>query len=153
VPDRTCPRCGATTEQEFYGPCARCREQLRSIETLPHPAATEHFVRVNRMDGSQAIDYFGPRVDDPRPGLREPVRRPPAGVSVADVLLDGTVASGEGAEPVADETADAPTAVQGAGRRLDEGARAGTHEGEGTDEVRQAIRGAREMLHKTPGAA
>jgi len=25
----TCPRCGATVEQRFYGPCAGCVEALR----------------------------------------------------------------------------------------------------------------------------
>jgi len=26
----TCPRCGATTDERFYGPCTSCREQLRA---------------------------------------------------------------------------------------------------------------------------
>lgn len=25
----TCPRCGETSEGRFYGPCDRCRNQLR----------------------------------------------------------------------------------------------------------------------------
>ncbi|MBX7160486.1 MAG: hypothetical protein K1X95_09365 [Acidimicrobiia bacterium] len=25
-----CPRCGTDAEQEYYGPCAACREQLRA---------------------------------------------------------------------------------------------------------------------------
>jgi hypothetical protein len=25
-----CPRCGASVEQRFYGPCDRCREELRA---------------------------------------------------------------------------------------------------------------------------
>ncbi|WP_334141735.1 hypothetical protein [Rhabdothermincola sp.] len=26
----TCPRCGATATERFYGPCGGCREQLRA---------------------------------------------------------------------------------------------------------------------------
>ncbi len=26
----TCPRCGATVDERFYGPCASCRIDLRS---------------------------------------------------------------------------------------------------------------------------
>ncbi len=26
----TCPRCGATATERFYGPCAACRDQLRA---------------------------------------------------------------------------------------------------------------------------
>ena len=26
----TCPRCGTTGEERFYGPCSRCRDQLRA---------------------------------------------------------------------------------------------------------------------------
>lgn len=25
-----CPRCGSSTEERFYGPCAACREELRA---------------------------------------------------------------------------------------------------------------------------
>jgi hypothetical protein len=25
-----CPRCGASTDERFYGPCAACREALRA---------------------------------------------------------------------------------------------------------------------------
>ena len=28
--DVTCPRCGATAAQRFYGPCDTCRAQLRA---------------------------------------------------------------------------------------------------------------------------
>jgi predicted amidophosphoribosyltransferase len=26
----TCPRCGASADEEFYGPCSECRVALRS---------------------------------------------------------------------------------------------------------------------------
>jgi DnaJ-class molecular chaperone len=26
----TCPRCGGTGDERFYGPCARCRDDLRA---------------------------------------------------------------------------------------------------------------------------
>ena len=26
----TCPRCGTTAEERFYGPCLACREELRA---------------------------------------------------------------------------------------------------------------------------
>ncbi|MFN3215215.1 MAG: hypothetical protein ACE367_01835 [Acidimicrobiales bacterium] len=26
----TCPRCGATVGEEYYGPCTGCREQLKA---------------------------------------------------------------------------------------------------------------------------
>ena len=26
----TCPRCGTTGEERFYGPCSACRDQLRA---------------------------------------------------------------------------------------------------------------------------
>ena len=26
----TCPRCAAEAEERFYGPCGRCREELRA---------------------------------------------------------------------------------------------------------------------------
>ena len=26
----TCPRCGASAAERFYGPCASCRDQLRA---------------------------------------------------------------------------------------------------------------------------
>ena len=26
----TCPRCGATTRERFYGPCGTCRDALRA---------------------------------------------------------------------------------------------------------------------------
>lgn len=28
--DFDCPRCGTATSQRFYGPCARCYEELRA---------------------------------------------------------------------------------------------------------------------------
>jgi hypothetical protein len=28
--EMTCPRCGATAAQRFYGPCADCRDLLRA---------------------------------------------------------------------------------------------------------------------------
>jgi hypothetical protein len=28
--DETCPRCGATVRERFYGPCASCRTELRA---------------------------------------------------------------------------------------------------------------------------
>ena len=34
--DFTCPRCGATFRDRFYGPCAACRNQLRA--TVGGPA-------------------------------------------------------------------------------------------------------------------
>ena len=27
----TCPRCRAAVDEEFYGPCASCRAQLRQV--------------------------------------------------------------------------------------------------------------------------
>ena len=36
-----CPRCGQAAEVRFYGPCAGCRDQLRSTlgsEPVAHPA-------------------------------------------------------------------------------------------------------------------
>jgi len=26
---QTCPRCGSQVEEEFYGPCSSCRDELR----------------------------------------------------------------------------------------------------------------------------
>ena len=26
-----CPRCGSTVEQQFYGPCERCLDELRAV--------------------------------------------------------------------------------------------------------------------------
>jgi len=36
--DLACPRCGAHVEQEYYGPCSSCREELRAA-FLKAPAA------------------------------------------------------------------------------------------------------------------
>jgi hypothetical protein len=30
-----CPRCGATTTANYYGPCAHCRDQLRAVASGP----------------------------------------------------------------------------------------------------------------------
>ena len=29
--DFTCPRCGIDADDEYYGPCASCRDQLRAV--------------------------------------------------------------------------------------------------------------------------
>ncbi|GJM38918.1 MAG: hypothetical protein DHS20C19_22850 [Acidimicrobiales bacterium] len=37
----TCPRCATTTDVDFYGPCASCRDELRATMGADGVAAAE----------------------------------------------------------------------------------------------------------------
>ncbi len=40
----TCPRCGASSQVRFYGPCPACREQLRaSVGGTAHDVAVADY--------------------------------------------------------------------------------------------------------------
>lgn len=55
-----CPRCHEHLEQEFYGPCAPCVDELRQLkQPAPHP----DFVEATLPNGLPTTNYIGPRVD------------------------------------------------------------------------------------------
>lgn len=52
----SCPRCGGEVAQEYFGPCATCRDALRQLQA---PAPDPLFVESERADGRPCTDWKG----------------------------------------------------------------------------------------------
>ena len=42
-----CPRCGTSVDEEFYGPCASCRQQLRATGREARAVDTTYEPKMN----------------------------------------------------------------------------------------------------------
>ena len=53
----TCPRCGATADETFYGPCATCRADLRATlgADAQEIAAVEYEPKMNVTPNAVAL--------------------------------------------------------------------------------------------------